>query len=289
MNAMTENAFSFGCEGEALVGIVHSPHAPRELGVVVIVGGPQYRAGSHRHFVLLARALAASGFAVLRFDVRGMGDSSGPHRNFEAVGADIGAAIDALQAQVPEVRRVVLWGLCDGASAALLYLHDTADRRVDGLCLLNPWVRTEAGLARTHVKHYYTQRLRQREFWAKLLRGQVGGKAWSGFLANLRAQRGTAQVRGDGSFQGRMAKAWAAFDKSILLMLSGDDYTAKEFVEFASASTEWKRQFERARFERVDLPYADHTLSSAGDRAALEHAMIGWLGKCRYASNAAAS
>ena len=42
--------------------------------VLVVVGGPQVRAGSHRHFVQLARHLATHGHAVMRFDVRGMGD-----------------------------------------------------------------------------------------------------------------------------------------------------------------------------------------------------------------------
>jgi exosortase A-associated hydrolase 1 len=280
MGAVAEHAVLFGCEGETLVGIVHAAPTPCEVGVVMIVGGPQYRAGSHRHFVLLARTLAANGYAVLRFDVRGMGDSSGVQRDFQGISADIGAAIDALGAHVPEVRRVVLWGLCDGASAALLYLHDTADRRVAGVGLLNPWVRTESGLARTHVKHYYARRLRQREFWAKLLRGQVGGAAWTGLLANLRAQKGAGHD-GDGrSFQMRMAKAWAAFDRGILLVLSGEDYTAKEFVEHTSASPQWRAQFARATCRRVELPGADHTLSDARDQRALERAMAEWLGTC---------
>src|SRR5881398_3691346 len=93
----TEQAISIECEGDALVGILHEPTSPAEVGVVVIVGGPQYRVGSHRQFVLLARTLAAAGFAVLRFDYRGMGDSSGEQRSFEAASADIGTAVDVLQ------------------------------------------------------------------------------------------------------------------------------------------------------------------------------------------------
>ena len=151
-----ESALVFPCEGDRLVGVVGAGH--RDLGVVIVVGGPQYRAGSHRQFVLLARHLAAQGFPVLRFDVRGMGDSEGAQRPFDALTPDIAAAIAALQSQQPQVRRVVLWGLCDGASAALLYLHERPDPRVQGLVLLNPWVRSEASLARTHVKHYYRQR-----------------------------------------------------------------------------------------------------------------------------------
>ena len=57
-----ESACLFPCEGEELVGIVAEPEAPLgDLGVFVVVGGPQYRVGSHRQFVLLARHLAGLG------------------------------------------------------------------------------------------------------------------------------------------------------------------------------------------------------------------------------------
>ena len=85
----TEEIALFGCKGDTLVGILAKPETPAKTGIVVIVGGPQYRAGSHRQFVLLSRSLAAAGYAVLRFDYRGMGDSEGQQRNFEAVSADI--------------------------------------------------------------------------------------------------------------------------------------------------------------------------------------------------------
>ena len=117
----TEKARVFGCAGEQLMGILALPDAPLATGVVIIVGGPQYRAGSHRQFVLLSRALASAGHSVLRFDYRGMGDSTGDLQNFETVNPDIDCAIDTLQAGVPGLLKVVLWGLCDGASAALLY------------------------------------------------------------------------------------------------------------------------------------------------------------------------
>ncbi|MFX8094774.1 hypothetical protein ABTK72_21120, partial [Acinetobacter baumannii] len=74
-------------------------------------------------------------------------DSAGEARDFLGVQADIGAAIGALMAACPTVQRVVLWGLCDAASAALLYVESTRDMRVAGLTLLNPWVRSAATLA----------------------------------------------------------------------------------------------------------------------------------------------
>lgn len=183
-----ETAMVFACEGERLLGIVDAGRPDR--GVVLVVGGPQVRVGRHRQFLLLARQLAAQGFPVLRVVERGMGDSGGAPRSFEAIGADIGAAIEALSVQPPQVRRIVLWGLRDGALAALLAGHPRHDPRVHGLVPLNPCVRSEASLARTHVKHNHRQRQIEREFWAKLLSGGVARRAPARLRDNLRKARG---------------------------------------------------------------------------------------------------
>ena len=277
----TEETALFACAGDTLLGILAKPETPAEIGVIVIVGGPQYRVGSHRQFVLLSRALAAAGYPVLRFDYRGMGDSEGQPRDFEAVSADIATAIDALQARMPTVKQVALWGLCDGASAALLYCHETHDLRVSSLCLLNPWVRSEASLARTQVKHYYLERLMQKEFWTKLLSGKVALGALSGFAQKLRlsASGPSKSETQKQTFQQRMAAAWHDLPGQILLLLSGDDYTAKEFLEHASAEAHWQDNLSHAKLTRHDIPGVDHTFSSAASRKLAEDITLGWLSK----------
>lgn len=270
----TEEAAWFSCADSALLSIVAKPEVPANTGVVVVVGGPQYRAGSHRQFVLLSRTLAAAGYPVLRFDYRGMGDSEGTQRDFQAVSADIAAAIDALQQSVPAVQHVALWGLCDGASAALLYCFDTHDPRVTALCLFNPWVRSETSLARTRVKHYYTQRIVQKEFWVKLLRGQVAFYALGELSRSvLRAFTGPARTAATPHqlpFQQRMAHAFGDFAGRIFLLLSDDDYTAKEFLEYANKDPVWTQALRHPRLLRHHLPGADHTFSSAAYRAQAE-------------------
>ncbi|MBK5930570.1 hydrolase 1, exosortase A system-associated [Halochromatium salexigens] len=168
-----ERALTFEVDGEQLLGILHPATAVAEphRGLLLVVGGPQYRVGSHRQFLLLARHLAAAGIPVFRFDYRGMGDSSGPQRDFEQIDEDIRAAIDRFQAESPGLREVVIWGLCDAASAALFYAWQ--DPRVSGLVLLNPWVRTEEGLAKAYLKGYYLRRLLSRDFWTSLISGRV--------------------------------------------------------------------------------------------------------------------
>ncbi|MDN3920480.1 hydrolase 1, exosortase A system-associated [Roseateles violae] len=280
MSGYAERVLSFGCVGQALQGIVSEPPAGRPRSgqaVIIIVGGPQYRAGSHRQFVLLARALAAAGHVVLRFDYRGMGDSEGPQRDFQAVDADVAAAIDALLADGPGLRGLALWGLCDGASAALLYLHARADPRVTGLCLLNPWVRSEASLARTQVRHYYGQRLLQKDFWLKFLRGGVATKALRELLGNLRLARGsnTGTMAGS-SYQQRMLEAWKDFAGPVLLLLSGDDYVAKEFVDHALTPA-WRQCLSRPTLRRHELAGVDHTFSNASARRQVEELTLQWL------------
>ena len=280
MSASTELAVIFGCAGDALVGILHIPAVPAELGVVVIVGGPQYRAGSHRQFVLLARAIADAGFAVLRFDVRGMGDSAGAPRGFEDSGADIAAAIDTLQAQVPAVQRVALWGLCDGAAAALLYVDATHDQRVAGVCALNPWVRSDASLARTQLKHYYRQRMGTAEFWFKLMRGQVGVGALRELSRKILsvASRGPPPNAAAAPFPELMARGCETLaGGSVLVLLSDNDYTAKEFIEVAATSPRWQRVFEMAHVQRRAIAGADHTFSQSAARTAVDRGTVHWL------------
>jgi exosortase A-associated hydrolase 1 len=268
-----EFAFVFPCGGESLVGIVAMPQSPTPIGVLVIVGGPQYRIGSHRQFVQLSRYLSFGGVPCMRFDCRGMGDSGGVMRTFEEVLPDTRAAIDAFVERFPHVRRIVLWGLCDGATAAAFYA--STDPRIAGLVLLNPWVRTQESEATTYLRHYYTKRLFEKDFWRKVLRGRfrVGESARS--LATLIS----SARRQDDSAAGlspslatqdrsvplplRMAMALKRFSGRVLVILSGNDYTAKEFRDVACGSEAWRSAVSREDFRWELLPEADHTFSTA--------------------------
>jgi uncharacterized protein len=281
---LTEHALSFACAGEELIGIVTTPEQPRSIGVLVLVGGPQYRVGSHRQFLLLARALAKAGFPVMRFDYRGMGDSTGDLRNFEAVNDDIAAAINAFRQQCPAVVKVVLWGLCDAASSSLLYWDATQDARVSGIVLLNPWVRSEVTLARVHIKHYYGQRLFEADFWHKLIAGKVGlrraiGELFWSVLSTFRNHWGSVSTQATLPFQKRMARGLGEFPGQVLLILSGNDYTANEFSECVASDPAWASIFESRVISRIDLLEADHTFSSKHWRSDVERHTTVWLNR----------
>lgn len=277
-----EKAVSFECHGAWLYGIASLPAQPIARGVLIVVGGPQYRVGSHRQFALLARGLAAQGIPAMRFDYRGMGDSDGDARTFENVGEDLRAAVDHFIAAVPGMTEVVIWGLCDAASAALFY--GGQDARVCGLVLLNPWVRTSGGLAKATLKHYYRDRLLQPELWKKIIRGRFNYKAaLLSFSALMRtafgvrkAAAGQAAAVADPTLAlpDRMLAGLAGFKGRVLLVLSGNDLTAQEFSDLSQASPEWQQLLGSAKVTRQKLAAADHTFS----RRAWRDQVTSWTG-----------
>lgn len=255
-----ERALAFACEGDWLYGVAAVPEQPGTRGVLVVVGGPQYRAGSHRQFTLLARALAEQGIPVMRFDYRGMGDSQGDGRRFDDIQSDLRCAIDHFAATVPVLREVVLWGLCDGASAAALYAG--LDQRVRGLVLLNPWVRTEAGSARATLKHYYRGRLFDPALWKKIAAGRFDVRAAAGSLFGqvARAVRPKHDAARDATLPEQMRSGLSRFTGQVLVVLSGADLTAREFADLAG-SQGWRGLLDDPRFTRRELAPADHTFS----------------------------
>jgi exosortase A-associated hydrolase 1 len=263
---------AFACGQDWLLGVLTRPEKPRSRGVLIVVGGPQYRAGSHRQFVLLANDLAAQGYAVMRFDYRGMGDSTGEPRTFENVEEDLRAAVDHFLSRVPEVTEVVVWGLCDAASAALFYSH--RDRRVAGIALLNPWVRTVQGEARAHLKHYYLRHAFSAAPWTKLLRGQFDLAASArSFVRSLKR----ASAGGEGALPERMAHGLARFKGRALLITAGNDLTAKEFLDTARASPRWRKLLRSPRVTQHVLPEATHTFPRGDWREQVASWTSGWL------------
>jgi exosortase A-associated hydrolase 1 len=273
-----DQALVFDCEGEQLVGVV-SGAGIAAVGLVIIVGGPQYRIGSHRQFVLLGRRLAQAGIPVMRFDYRGMGDSTGEMRSFEHVVPDITAALAAFRTARPSLERVVLWGLCDAASACLIYWQKTHDPRVAGLILADPWITSHEAFAQSQVRHYL-RRPFQRAFWAKVFGGGIDfGGALRDFVAVLsktRHKTSSPAPAAEMSFQEMMTRGMESFDAPIMLVLSGD-LTARDFRGHCQTHPQWQRLIGRRNVEQREIPDANHTFATAASRAKVESLTIDWL------------
>ncbi len=274
MSAPTEKAVSFRCQDQCLMGIIHRPAQPATIGVVIVVGGPQYRVGSHRQFVLLARHLAQHGVAVMRFDYRGMGDASGEQRDFEQVDDDIRCAVDLLMTEEPTIKECILWGLCDAASATAFYAQH--DSRIAGLVLLNPWVRTTQTQAQTHLKHYYRQRSMDPEFWRKLFGKRLSlARVTRSFIDQCKQafnKPATTQQLPE-----RVLNSLQHFSGRVLIVLSGNDLTAQEFSVVATSSPAWCQLLSQPRFAHQRLELADHTFSSKVWRDQVAAWTLDWL------------
>lgn len=284
-------ALTFSCADSTLTGLLHrSTCSPADTAVVIVVGGPQYRVGSHRQFVLLARALASEGYEVLRFDYRGMGDSEGELPGFTRLDDDIRCAINALQAVSPSIRSIVLWGLCDGATAAVSY--GFTDPRVKSMVLANPWVYSEQGAARAYLKHYYLQRLLSPSFWWKLLAGSVRAResmaSIAGFARSARKKGGESLSADDtptasaqrNDLVGLFAHGLTRFSGHVLLLVSGKDLTAAEFVDASRSCAALGRAMDSPKVQRVDLPGVDHTFSRPEWQREVEEATVRFVRSC---------
>lgn len=268
---MTEQAIQFQSPSAAqqhqnLVGIL-SP-ATGSTGLLIVVGGPQYRIGSHRQFVKMCREAQVQNIPAFRFDVSGMGDSAGEPTPFYQQSADIQAAINQFFALQPQLTSVVLWGLCDGASAILLALRQQPDVRVSGLVLLNPWVRQQQSYAKTMVKHYYLKRLTSKEFWQKLFSGKFKAlQSVTSLWQNLQqANQKTAAVANvpeasnEQNYVLHMQQSWSKLQAKVCVITSGEDLTAQEFLDLCQQDPQWQQLLQQA--EHHHLPDANHTFST---------------------------
>ncbi|MCF6216690.1 MAG: hydrolase 1, exosortase A system-associated [Emcibacter sp.] len=276
----TETAFTFTNNAQhQLIGIIHHPaKIISEAGLIIVVGGPQYRIGAHRQYVHLARHCAEQGIPVMRFDYQGVGDSEGNYPGFEHVAPDIHQAIDEFITRVPEMQSVAIWGLCEGASAILLGGAD--HKAASHVILANPWVRSESGLAKAYVKHYYFDRLLTPEFWRKIFSGKLNIKAAiSGLFSNIK--RAFVKKRPENidnrAFPDRMLSGLQRFQGKILLISSENDLVAREFDDVISTNKEWRQNMKEKRFTRIDITGSDHTFSTEEWRKQVAMCTSDWL------------
>jgi exosortase A-associated hydrolase 1 len=258
-----QRALRFVCNGSSLVGVVDIPERSIERGVLLLADSEQYRVGSHRQFTLLSRLLAKLGVPVMRFDRRGMGDSDGEPRAFDAIEDDIRAAMKEFFIQAPEMKETVIIGLGDAALAAALYAP--LDARVCALVLLNPLPgRTRD--AHEPLHHHYLARLGEVAFWKKVARGELD---IASSAATLRQSLRQSSRKERQALPRKIAASLSGFEGQLLLVLGGEDLAARHFA----------RVLERhhARFRSVEVAHADHAFASGAWRAEVAETAANWI------------
>lgn len=134
-------------KGELLVGTRHVPQGPAApLGVLFINFGYAPRDGPGGFAVRSCEALASRGLEAFRFDLPGIGDSSGPLPAGERLFTDLmvtGGYATLVQALVNRLceryrlHRLILSGLCVTAVTAILVAGRERER-IAGLLMLEP-------------------------------------------------------------------------------------------------------------------------------------------------------
>jgi pimeloyl-ACP methyl ester carboxylesterase len=157
---MVRTSLTWRILGENLVGTCHAPTPARagelssapSVGVLLVNAGSAPRSGNSDLSVQIGDRLALRGFPVFRFDLRGLGDSSGPtpvdvdsFRNEVLAGRNdeaVVALIERLQLELG-LERVIVGGLCGAALPSVRALQ-AGRASPAGLILLEPNFRVPA-------------------------------------------------------------------------------------------------------------------------------------------------
>jgi exosortase A-associated hydrolase 1 len=257
MGALMRRLLSFDCEGASL-GASLDP-AAGETGLLLVTGGTQTRIGSHRMYERLAASLAQAGWPCFRYDRRGVGDSEGADPDFRDSGPDLAAAAAAFRREQPQLKRLIGFGLCDGAST--LALHG-GPAGLDGYILANPWfVEAEAGEpAAAAIKSRYKDQLLSLEGWKRLLSGSISYRKVLKGLAKIVSSRPSSLA---GEIAAALGKARVP---AHLILASGDGTAIAAHAEWSSPAFKNLREANPAPI-RIDSD--SHTFSRPGDEAAL--------------------
>jgi exosortase A-associated hydrolase 1 len=225
---------SFHVEGAMCIGTLDE--AVGTHGLLIVSGGNEVRSGAHRGMARLAAAVAAAGYPVLRFDRRGIGDSDGENRGFEASGADLKAALALFRIHCPQLTRVTAFGNCDAATT--LILHDDAATGPNALLLANPWTIDAASTSNADdspsslpppaaIRARYWAKLRQPREWLRLMSGGVNVcKLARGIVASRRGH-----ATGDAQLATVLINRLAAIpNRPVRLLVAERDGTGQAFL-----------------------------------------------------------
>lgn len=266
---MTEVCCQFGEYGQ-LAGIVTEPAGPCRARCVLVNAGLVPKSGPWRLYVDVARRLAQRGVATLRFDLGDIGDSQRVQADQplkERTDLEIRAAADELHRRYPDVRSLVIAGVCSGAEDALRYAEH--DARVTGVVSIDPFAYRTAGWRWRHLVFRAVRRaLRVAGVYEPI---EIGGS-----LTEDGTQQRVVHYRCmERAESSRILKALIARQARVLFI-----YTGGQQSLFNHAG-QLQRMFADVPFEgRVTVgyfPHMDHTQMFAADRSTVVQAIDGWI------------
>jgi exosortase A-associated hydrolase 1 len=251
---MTRLSHTFACGSKTLVGTLDT--APGSTGLLIVSGGNEIRSGAFGGQADMAARIAAAGFPAFRFDRRGIGDSEGENRGFRHSAKDIGAALEAFRAMVPQMGRVIAFGNCDAASALML----AGGAGTQGLILSNPWTieqdessgEPDSTPPPDAIRARYLEKLTNPREVMRLLGGGVNlRKLARGVVHALKPPPPPSSLAQD------MAAGLAGFTGPVTILLATADRTAQVFEASWDRSDPRIRRCEGAGHAYVEPEHRD--------------------------------
>ena len=265
---MKEVVLNFGEQGR-LIGIVSLPDRldPDSPAVLLPNTGLEHRVGPNRLHVHLSRALADAGFATLRLDLGGLGDSI-PSDGSTDPSRDLSAAMDILQARGFGDRFAVL-GLCSGAHDAHLAMR--ADRRLIAGAFIDGYLFPTPRFYLTYLLQRATDPARILRKLLRIVGSKTDGSHQSPIDLDYFRQPTKTEMQRD----------LAAFMVRGLVL--SYIYTGQVQHRYNYAGQLEDAFPELRRYPNAEVRYllmADHTFSQATMRSELVDVIVSWIHRC---------
>ena len=284
-----ETLCRFG-EDEHLFGVLTEPATRRAVPAVILLNaGSIHHVGPSRLYVRIARELAAEGFATLRLDHEGIGDSvrrtpgveNEPYA--ESAMDDLVSAMALLKQRGYD--RFVVMGLCSGAHTAFHAARQLEDEPIECAVLINPWYfYWKAGMVSDpNCDHFEQMVLMQKSMregsrWKRLLRGEIDTRRVVEKLRTLMAHAGRkARALGTEACEivvpsagSRLSKDLRAiFDRGCSVWLYESDGEPAGAVAMTEARRTYRRGLRDGKLVHERFPGGDHTFTQSVPRDAI--------------------
>lgn len=274
---MKEVIASFGHEGQLAGTLTLPDESAKPVGLLLLNAGVIQRMGPHRVNVKLARKASEAGFASLRFDLSGLGDSlSLPSKlPFERQAVlDITTAISYLQ-RTTGIERVVIVGICSGAHHGQTAALD--DPRIVGLWMLDGYFYTT-----TKTLMVRLQRRLSPSAWPTLLPwiGRQARSLWGRLWSRILGRSAGSSDEGVYHFPSRESYARsmnALTERGVDMHLAFSGSWGKYFNYPQQLADGFRGQPFLSRVECEIDPRLDHTLRTLEAQRLMIEKVVGWL------------
>jgi exosortase A-associated hydrolase 1 len=213
---MTRSFHQIACADDILAATFDS--AKGSTALLIVSGGNEIRSGAHGGMAQLALRIAEQGFPVLRYDRRGIGESTGQNSGFPGSAEDIAEATKFLR-QEQRVQKIIAFGNCDAATALALFGPDAG---IDRYLLANPW--EETAISSAAIRSRYWDRIRNPRTIIDLLSGKIDVKKL------LKGLKQAARSEENSALSLRLRDALSGLEKDAHILLAKRDTTARAFL-----------------------------------------------------------